>query len=203
MSELLTLKTRQRGRFNAIRSGEVRPRIKKILTRIGDSETTRTMLCHRAVQLGRERGLRVWSGNTFKPEVGALSSLRILLKEKETKNGRGQVTTGVNDGWVLDLWEIVCEYYENCALNLEQKREETARAPQTAPLAASAPISPLERAVSERWVIARNLLDALDLRLQPERIDEHEQSDDKLGELENKAIALSQTLREIRTIKRL
>ncbi len=63
-----------------------------------------------AVQDARRHGLRLW--RTEDKDHAALESLQILLEMKGSRGPDGQLWTGVNKNWVLDIWEIACARFE-------------------------------------------------------------------------------------------
>lgn len=62
----------------------------------------------RALSVGRERGMKLWHSKTMSPEDCALSSLRILLREKSNTT-KGRTYTGSNLRWILDIWEAALD----------------------------------------------------------------------------------------------
>lgn len=101
-------------RSHEVRCEVLRGRIEDWLRSRDSRQTYETRLdtqrdfARRAVRVGRDRKMRIWSENTISAEEGALSSLKFLLKEKSVKTN-GKTNTGSNESWVLELWEAVLE----------------------------------------------------------------------------------------------
>lgn len=99
-------------RSHEVRCEVLRGRVEDWLRSRDSRQTYETRLdtqrefVRRAVRIGRDRKMRVWSENTISAQEGGLNSLRLLLKEKSVTT-RGVKHTGSNESWVLDLWEAV------------------------------------------------------------------------------------------------
>lgn len=115
MAEPVTLENRQRGMDNAIRSDDIRPRVRKALEELGEGRTpnvdARYEFIDRAIRHAKNIGLeRLWRCNHNPMREEAMKSLQTLLGEKKSFV-RGRMYTGVNQGWILDIWESCLEYY--------------------------------------------------------------------------------------------
>lgn len=113
-----------------------------------------------AVRLGVESGVRVWKESGGKEQIEvAKQSLDTLLGDKVVinpgKNGQpAKRVTGVNVGWVLDLWEAVLDHYHRQsvyvrpALTVVPEPEDGAGDDGDGPQWVAEP--PAERALSDR-----------------------------------------------------
>jgi len=95
-----------------VRSDEIRPQVEDALrARCGgrtDSAAwadAQQWFVKKALRLAKKNGLRPFRNNYQSDVQAALTSLRYLLKEKTTTT-KGVVRTGVNEHWVLDMWEL-------------------------------------------------------------------------------------------------
>jgi hypothetical protein len=73
----------------------------------GDHEYGIQSFAKRACELGAHAGLKLWSDRTIDMQRSAVNSLKTLLGDYTSGDRRG-----VNEHWVLDLWELVLhEHY--------------------------------------------------------------------------------------------
>jgi hypothetical protein len=115
----LTLATRKRGFNNAERSAVLRERVEDYLASHGAHRNpagARADFATAAVRTATRFGMRTWRDSTKTTQEAAERSLGVLLGEvvnvRSGKNGSGALRyTGVNDAWVLDIWEATLEHY--------------------------------------------------------------------------------------------
>jgi hypothetical protein len=102
------------------RSMLLRERVRDVVAQIsyGDAAYGRRQFVKRAIELGQHAGLRLWSDRTVPMEQVGLGSLRSLLGEV-TSGGR----RGVNEHWVLDLWELVLHEHFHGPVRLVRDQE--------------------------------------------------------------------------------
>lgn len=106
-----------RGDRKAIKSDAICRRVLSALER-----TDRDLFLKRAIKLAEENDLRLWQSKTNTLEESARDSLRILLGEKHIPSTHG-VYTGVNEYWVLEIWERACDHFDAGALHLVREGE--------------------------------------------------------------------------------
>jgi len=123
VSGLLDGTTRQRGHANAARSAIVKERVLDALGQLGMrhgshelSESAKEEFCRRAIRTAKEQGLRLWRSSSMTELQSARDSLATLLGEKKTYSRAGKFSTGVNSGWVLDIWEATLTKYSRTPL---------------------------------------------------------------------------------------
>jgi hypothetical protein len=110
---------------NVTRSEVIRERIEDHLMRSGGRNSKERYLAIRedfittAVRTAQRAGLRTWKGDDeHRLRDSAAKSLKVLFGEfvvvsraSRTKPGSGAVNrTGVNSGWVLDIWEATLDH---------------------------------------------------------------------------------------------
>lgn len=116
------------------RADELRPRVEETLHRLDHSKPgdltevrkqgwidARKRFAETAIRAGIEAGKRVWkedgTGSRLNP---AVHSMQVLLKELGTARN-GEYATGVNDHWVMDLWELALDVHKEELLIMDSE----------------------------------------------------------------------------------